>query len=281
MKKILLLCCLVAVFAFGCKGEEQKKTADLVYVNWAEGVAYTHLIKHILEKDLGYEVTITAADVAPAYAAVAKGNKDVYMECWPELHKDYLDKFQGKFEFMGDIYEGTICGLVVPDYVTIDNISELKANADKFDGRIVGIDAGAGMMKTTETIISEYDLGMELIASSGPAMTTALKKAITDKKWIVVTGWKPHWMFGRWNLKVLKQDGAKYWNQGVIKLVGRKGLSEEKPELAKFLNGFFMTDAQISSLMIDVNENDDINKAVEKWIGDNEEAVKKWVANVK
>ena len=281
MKKILLFCCLLAIVAFGCKGEEQKKTADLVYVNWAEGVAYTHLVKYILEKDLGYEVTITAADVAPAYAAVAKGNKDVYMECWAEMHKDYLDKYQDKLEFIGEVYKGTICGLVVPDYVTIDNISELKANADKFGGRIVGIDAGAGMMKTTEKIISEYDLGIELLASSGPAMTTALKKAINDKKWIVVTGWKPHWMFGRWNLKVLKQDGAKYWNEGVINLVGKKGLSEEKPELVKFLNGFFMTDAQISSLMIAVNENDDINKAVENWVSDNEDAVKKWVANVK
>ncbi len=28
-------------------------------------------------------------------------------------------------------------------------------------------------------------------------------EAIRKKQWIVVTGWSPHWMFGRWNLHYL------------------------------------------------------------------------------
>ena len=108
MKKLLFLFLAVAIFAAACKGKENKKTAELVYVNWAEGVAYTHLIKN-LENQLGYEVNLTA-DVAPAYASVAKGNQDAYMECWPALQKDYLDKYGDELITLGDIYRGTILG---------------------------------------------------------------------------------------------------------------------------------------------------------------------------
>jgi glycine betaine/proline transport system substrate-binding protein len=46
---------------------------------------------------------------------------------------------------------------------------------------------------------------MELVASSGPAMTAALKGAIDKGEWIVVTGWAPHWKFARYDLKFFFQ----------------------------------------------------------------------------
>jgi len=279
MKRLLLLLLALPILMIGCKEKQSKKSADLVYVNWAEGVAYTHLIQNLLENELGYEVSLIAADVAPAYASVAKGNNDAFMECWPGLHKDYLDKYGKNLVVLGDIYKGTICGLVVPSYVTIDNISQLKDNADKFDNTIVGIDAGAGVMNTTEQLIKDYDLGMTLLASSGPAMTTALKKAIANQEWIVVPGWKPHWMFGRWDLKILNQDKQKYWNEGAIQIMGRKTLPEDKPELAKFLGEFTITDTEISDLMVKINESDDIKTAVTQWVKDNPESIDRMLKN--
>ena len=40
--------------------------------------------------------------------------------------------------------------LVIPDYVTINSIEELNAEKERFSGQIVGIDAGAGIMKATD-----------------------------------------------------------------------------------------------------------------------------------
>ena len=34
-------------------------------------------------------------------------------------------------------------------------------------------------------------------------MTAALKSAIANDEEIAVTGWTPHWMFARWDLKYL------------------------------------------------------------------------------
>src|SRR6056297_1426517 len=153
---VILLVASTAVFAEGQQeeGAEPQKTANLVYVNWEEGVAYTHLAMVVLEDQMGYEVEITAADAGPAYTSVAQGDRDAFMETWlPVLHKDYVERFEGQVVDLGHVYEGTRSGLVVPQYVTIDKISEIDDHADKFGGEITGIDAGAGVMKTTEQVI--------------------------------------------------------------------------------------------------------------------------------
>jgi glycine betaine/proline transport system substrate-binding protein len=256
-------------------GEEppaEPKTADLAYVNWAEGIAYTHLAKVILEDKLGYEVTITAADVGPAYTSVAQGDKDAFMETWlPVLHKDYVEQYKDKVVDLGHVYEGTQSGWVVPTYVTIDKISELSEHVDKLNGKITGIDAGAGVMKTSEDVLEMYGLdSFELVSSSGPAMTAALSKAYDEEEWIVVTGWRPHWMFGRWDLKFLEQDEDKVvWKEGNIHIMGRLGLEEDKPELAQFLRNYYFTDAQLSDLMLKMNETEDLEAAARTWMNEN------------
>jgi len=258
------------------------KTADLVYVNWAEGVAYTHLAKVVLEEKMGYDVSIASADVGAAYTAVANGDRDAFMETWlPVLHKDYLDQYEDNLLDLGIVYENTKSGLVVPEYVTIDKISQLNDHADKFDNKIVGIDAGAGVMKTTNKVIDEYGLDLELISSSGPAMTAALKDAIDNEEWIVVTGWKPHWMFGRWDLKFLEQDeDKKMWKAGNIHIMGREDLAEDKPELEKFLRNMSFTDAQLADLMLKVREagdNASTESVVAEWMENNEELINSWI----
>lgn len=275
---VLLLFSLIAT---GCQTEEQtSKTADLVYVNWAEGIAYTNLAKNILEKKMGYDVTITSADVGPAYTAIANGDRDAFMETWlPILHRDYMDQFEDDIIDLGYVYEGTQSGLVAPAYVEVDSISNLNNYVEELDGQITGIDAGAGIMQTTQNVIDEYELDFELMTSSGPAMTAALSNAIENEEWIVVTGWQPHWKFGRWDLKFLKQDDDNVvWETGNIHIMGRLNLEEDKPELAAFLRNMKFNEEELGDLMVKVNESDeDVATVTEQWMNENEELVESWI----
>lgn len=264
----------------GCAQQQQTKTADLVYVNWAEGIAYTNLAKVILEDKMDYEVEITSADVGPAYTAIAQGDADAFMETWlPVLHADYYEQFKDDIIDLGKVYEGTQSGLVVPQYVSIDKISELNNVADRFDGEITGIDAGAGIMSTTKKVIEEYDLDLELVQSSGPAMTSALQRAIDNEEWIVVTGWKPHWKFGRWDLKFLEQDEDKMlWETGNIHIMGRSNLITDKPELAQFLSNMHLTDAELADLMVAIeNSEENAEDTARQWLQENEEVIQDWI----
>ncbi len=278
-----------AVFAGGSnESKDPAKTANLVYANWEEGVAYTHLAKVVLEDKMGYDVTITASDVAPAYASVASGDQDAFMETWlPVLHKDYIEKYGEDLVDLGHVYEGTLSGLAIPTYMYdagIKTISDLKKDeaVKKLDLTITGIDAGAGIMKTTENVVfDKYGLneaGYNLLASSGPAMMAALKDAYKNEEWIVVTAWKPHSMFGYFDLKFLEQDGEKVWGEGNIHITARKNIKEDKPELAQFLSNMILTNSEVGSLMVAIREsNKSEEDAAREWLKENEEVIADWI----
>ncbi len=288
--RVLTALIIIAAVA-SCKpggSDTDGETANLVYANWEEGVAYTHLAKVVLEDKMGFTVNITASDVAPAFAAVAGGDQDAFMESWlPVLHKDYWEKYKDQLTDLGHVYKGTESGLVVPDYMVEDGVTTISdlakpEVAEKLDKTITGIDAGAGVMKTTENdIMPMYGLdeaGYKLLASSGPAMMASLKDAIANEEYIVVTGWKPHSMFGMWDLKFLEQDKEKVWGVGNIHIFGRKNIKEDKPKLAQFLSNMELTTAEVGSLMVAIRESDkDTEEAARDWMMENEDVVADWI----
>ena len=71
-------------------------------------------------------------------------------------------------------------------------------------------------MTATEKTMQEYSnlSGWNLSSSSTGAMTTALDQAIKNKEDIIVTGWSPHWMFSKYDLKYLKDPKGTMGRQG-------------------------------------------------------------------
>ena len=284
MKTLAVLILAGFMTIAGCKKDaggsgsgDSKGTVKLAYVNWAEGVAVTHLLDAMLT-DMGYTVETTMADVAPIFAAVAGGDQDVMVETWvPVTHKTYWDKYGDQFEELAVWFDKARIGLVVPQYVNIDSIEDLNSIKDDLEGQITGIDAGAGIMKTTDKALEEYSLDYELVTSSGPAMTAALKSAIDKKEPVVVTGWAPHWKFARYNLKFLKDPKQVYGSVEEIKSICRKGFKQDMPEVAAIFAKMKFNGQQIGSLMDAVSQAEGSEEeAVRAWMEDNKELIDSW-----
>ena len=286
--KLFALLMIVMLAVAGCKnddgtgsstsGVDSKGTVKLAYVNWAEGVAVANLAEVILS-DMGYEVEMTMADVAPIYAAISKGDQDVMIETWmPVTHLSYWEKYGENFDEIGIWFLDARIGLVVPDYVDVESISDLNDAKADFDGTIVGIDAGAGIMKSTEKAIETYGLDYNLMTSSGPAMTAALKSAIDKQEAIVVTGWAPHWMFARYKLKFLNDPENIYGSVEVIKTIARKGFKEDMPEVSALFGAMNFDSEQVGSLMDKVSQADgDTTLVIREWMATNKELVDSWM----
>ena len=260
---------------------ESKGTVTIGYVNWSEGIAMTNLVSAVLQDKLGYQVETTMTDVAPLFASLSSGGTDVFLDAWlPVTHESYMNPYGDDLEDLGINYENAKIGLVVPSYLGIDSIEGLNGIKDALDGTIVGIDAGAGIMSSTTVAIEAYGLEYELMPGSGPTMTAALKKAIDAEEPIVVTGWTPHWMFARWDLKFLEDPQNVYGAAEYIHTVARKGFSADHPEVSAFLSRFSMTSKQLGDLM-GVLENDASGKdtldLMRDWISQNEELVDGWL----
>jgi glycine betaine/proline transport system substrate-binding protein len=174
---------------------------------------------------------------------------------------------------LGPNLEGTKIGLVVPDvtlgrqtaatglrnepYIKAESIADLSKFADDFYRMIVGIDPEAGIMKKTEEAMQAYGLDhFDLTKGSERTMTKALGEAISKQKWIVVTGWIPHWKFARWELRFLKDPKNIYGGKEHINTVVRKGLAEDMPEAFSFLDNFYWTPEDMGQLMIWIHDDD-------------------------
>ncbi|GKV56884.1 glycine betaine-binding protein OpuAC [Sporosarcina sp. NCCP-2222] len=99
---------------------------NLAYVAWDSEIASHNVVKTVLE-DMGYKVTLTQVEAGPLWTAIADGSADASLAAWlPVTHKTYADKFDGKFDELGVNMEGVKIGLVVPKYMDIDSIEDLK-----------------------------------------------------------------------------------------------------------------------------------------------------------
>lgn len=289
MKKTLKLLALMVVSVLlvgilsGCGGQEasqqdqkEKGTVELGYVQWDSEVASTNVVKKVLE-DLGYEVRITAVDAAPMWLGVGEGNFDGIVAAWlPATHKDYYANTKDKIEDLGPNLEGAKIGMVVPEYVTINSIEELNSVKDKFAGKIVGIEPGAGVMMATEAAIKDYNLDFELQSSSSAGMVAGLKKAVDQEEWVAVTGWTPHWKFSKWDLKYLEDPKKVYGEAEHINTIVRKGLKEDLPEVYDVLDKFYWTAADMEAVMLEIENGMKPEEAAAKWVEANQDKVKEW-----
>lgn len=268
----------VIIFILAVGGIDQAtattKTVRLSYVEWSETVAATNMVKTVIQEKLGYACEIIPMTADKMWQAVADGKVDGMVAAWlPTTHGHFYEQYKSQIIDLGPNLTGTQIGLVVPDvavgrqtassgqrnapYIKAQSISDLKKYASRFNRRIIGIDPEAGIMEKTRQAMREYGLyNYELIKGSEVSMTAELSNAIRKQRWIVVTGWEPHWKFGRWKLRFLKDPRNVYGGQEKIHTMVRSGLKDDMPDVYRFLDNFNWKPEELEQLMIWIKDDD-------------------------
>jgi ABC-type proline/glycine betaine transport system substrate-binding protein len=285
MKSVMLM--LTAILAIsviaGCSAGEEKKI-KLAYVAWDSEIASTNVVKHVLEEKLNYEVEMLQVDAGPMWTGVSDGSADAMVAAWlPSTHQSYVEDNEGKFVDLGPNLDGTKIGLVVPAYWDIASIEDLtnEAFASAVDYKIVGIEPGAGLMMATEKVLTEYALeDWELIESSSAAMATELQNAYEKQAPIIVTGWTPHWKFGKMDLKYLEDPKGVYGGPEQIHTIVRNGLDEDQPAAYTFLDQFIWTPEDMATVMVEIQAGATEEEAAANWVANNEAKVNEWIKGI-
>ncbi|MDD4700878.1 MAG: glycine betaine ABC transporter substrate-binding protein [Desulfovibrio sp.] len=263
------------------KDAKENKNLNMVYVEWDCANASSHLAKAVLEDKLGYKVELLPVTLPILWTSLATGDADAMVTAWlPSSHKDMYNKHKDDVEVLGKLTDGARLGLAVPDYVPLRSVEELKANADKFKGQIIGIDPGAGIMVLTEKLMKDYGLdNMELMEGSDAIMTSSLAEAIRNKEWVVITAWSPHWLFGRWNMHYLEDPKGSLGGEEGIYNVGRKDLKKDHPDAHAFLTKFaYANPNQLQQLMAwNKEKGADPMKNARKFMQEHPELVEAWL----
>jgi len=291
------LCVLMMSVAPHANAAEKMPTLRLVHTDWSSSVASANLLKAVFQEKLGIHCQLKSVTADKMWQAVAEGRADAMLSAWlPDTHARYHEKFRDQVVDLGPNLKGTKIGFVVPDvtlgrltagtgirnqpYINIDSIPELKTHADKFNHRIVGIEPEAGVMHKAREAMGAYGLdNFRLVESSEVSMVAELSHAIRHQKWLVVTGWLPHWSFARWSLKFLDDPKNVFGDQGHIHTVAREGLKQDMPQAFKVLDRFFWQPEDVGQLMLWIQEDDGrfpYEKAL-RWMRTHPDKIEEWI----
>ena len=256
------------------------KTLSIGYVDgWSDSVATTYVAAEVIKQKLGYDVKLQAVATGIMWQGVATGKLDAMLSAWlPVTHGEYWSKNKDKVVDYGPNFKDAKIGLIVPEYVKAKTIEDLKTDTT-FKNKIVGIDAGSGVMLKTDQAIKDYGLDYKLQASSGAAMIAELTRAEEKQDSIAVTGWVPHWMFAKWKLRFLEDPKGVYGAAETVNSIGSKGLEKKAPEVAAFLKKFqWASKDEIGEVMLAIQDGAKPDVAAKDWVSKHPDRVAEWTA---
>ena len=279
MRRLLGAAATLVVAMGSTLASADSKTLSIGYVDgWSDSVATTHVAAEVIKEKLGYDVKLQAVATGIMWQGVATGKLDAMLSAWlPVTHGEYWAKNKDKVVDYGPNFKDAKIGLIVPEYVKAKSIEDLKTDTT-FKNKIVGIDAGSGVMLKTDEAIKQYGLDYKLQASSGAAMIAELTRAEDKQESIAVTGWVPHWMFAKWKLRFLDDPKGVYGAAETVNSIGSKDLEKKAPEVAAFLKKFqWASKDEIGEVMLAIQNGAKPDAAAKDWVAKHPERVAEWV----
>lgn len=272
--KALYAAAMVGMTMMSAQAEE--KSITMGTMSWEDLTPITGITKKVLE-DKGYTVKVVSfSEWGIAYAALTKGDIQMLASQTDYVAQDYWDKNKNKLEKISPVSHGLFQAIAVPNYVTIDSMDQLNDNADKFGGKIVGIEPGSGLMRDAANSVKEYGLNLQLLEGSTAAMTAALKSAIDRKEWIAVTVWEPSWMMQKYPLKFLKDPKGIFPPAQSYYWIGKKGFSAEYPYAREVIASVYVPLADITAMNGAVSDGKTMDEAVAAWVESHADLLKRW-----
>jgi glycine betaine/proline transport system substrate-binding protein len=267
---------LAVLGAVAMPAHAEDKTISMGTMNWEDLLPISSITKKVLE-DAGYTVKVTNfSEWGIAYAALSKGHAQILVSQIDYIAQDYWNKNKNKLEKLSAVSHGLHDFIAVPSYVTIDSLDQLNGVADKFGGKIVGIEPGAGEMREIHDAISAYDLKLNLVEGSTAAMTAALKSAIDRKEWIAVALWEPSWMALKFDIKQLKDPKGVFAPPQTYFWIGQKGFAEAHPHAREIIASVFVPVSDITPINGAVKDGKTMDEAVNDWIKAHADLIKRW-----
>lgn len=270
--------CAGGVPAATLENGDRESLKIAVFNGWDEGIAASELWKAILE-DHGYDVELAYADPAPVYQGLSDDDYDVVLDTWlPITAWDYVEEYGDEMVDLGAWNEDAKLTIAVNEDAPIDSLDELAANAELFDGRLIGIEPGSGLNRVTQNeVIPAYGLdGMDYLTSSTPAMLAELSAATDAGENVAVTLWRPHWAYDAFPIKDLEDPEGTLGAAEGIHSFGGKSFEENFHTLSAWLKDFTMDTGTLASLenaMFNESGDGDYGPAVQQWIAQNQDWV--------
>ncbi|WP_447895987.1 choline ABC transporter substrate-binding protein [Vreelandella sp. GE22] len=266
-------------------------TVRFAEVGWTDITATTAMASEVLDA-LGYEPRVDTVSVPIAYAGMRNNDFDVFLGNWMPSMASISDPYveDGDVVRLVANLEGAKYTLAVPQYVYdagVTSVEDLAENAERFDSRIHGIEAGNDGNEMIEQMIEDdaYGLGeWQVVDSSEAGMLSELNTRVPNEEWMVFLGWEPHPMNTNFDMAYLS-DADDYFGPNLggatVHTNTRAGFIEECPNVGELLGNMTFTLEMENQLMAEImDEGTDPREAARAYLAEHDDVLEQWLEGV-
>ncbi|KAB0640370.1 glycine/betaine ABC transporter substrate-binding protein [Burkholderia stagnalis] len=212
----------------------------------------TNAMAGVVLKALGYRQDVSNLSLPITYQGLKKGQVDVFLGNWMPAQGPLVKPFVDERSI--DVLHANLSGakftLAVPDYVAaagVRSFADLERFADRFGGRIYGIEPGAPANQNIKRLLADHALGpanWSLVESSETGMLTQVERAVRDRRWVVFLAWEPHLMNTKFRLTYLSGGDAYFgpdYGGATVNTVARAGFAGQCANLARLFRQMTFT----------------------------------------
>ena len=238
----------------------------IAQTDYDEHVIQVEIFKQVVQKKLGLALEGIKVPSTEIFRSVAEEKVDATVAPWMPAEEVSFKKYASNLEDLGANLHGCKSGLVVPDYVTIDRIEDLKQYAANFENKIYSVQRATSLGTLLPKVIASYGLGFTIDYGDEMSVMDALERKIKKKEWVVITGWQPHWMFGTHSLKFLNDGKQIFLKDQYCATLGRKNLKQDLPEFYQILKDFKLDIHGINQALNNIYQGMTVEAAAQEYI---------------
>ena len=247
---------------------ESYKYVKIAHTEFAESIFQAEVLKEIVRQKLGIAAEGILVTNPETWKMIAEGKADVTMSSWlPYVDADLAQQYGAHVENLGPNLRGCKFGLVVPAYVTVKSIPEIKNYSGKFKNKIYALQRRTKVSQCTARALKEYGLSdFTIDYSDEETMLQAVGQAIQNNEWVVMTGWQPHYKFSVYDLKFLEDPNGVFGKEEHLTTLVRQDLRAENKELYEIIKNFKLNMVDVNNALYEIKRGASVKAVVMKYL---------------
>lgn len=246
------------------------------------------VVQEVLERS-GQPFVLVEGSHGDIYPKLGTGEIDILAASWlPNAHAGLYARVQDQTFMLSKLYSGAQLYFAVPEYAPaeVQSVADLSKPeiAAAFDKSILSIGTTSGLSIGAAKMMDSYGLraaGYEFKAGEARDWIANFRKAIDEKRNVVMPLWRPQWLNAVYKVRVLADPQKVYGDGDEAFLVARNDLkSKLKPEVLARLQRIVLSVDAVTEMdrMVNVDRLTP-RDAARRWIAANPERTVGWFPN--
>lgn len=225
------------------------------------------LLKHSLFKKFHIHLEGIEIPNNHLFKSLADGTVHLTLAPWMPSMKGYYETYKNQVKQLNVNTKACMMGLTVPSYFKVQTIEDLKKHVTAFKATIYSCKRTTYIGSMIPKLLSDYHLDdIEVVYMDEEDLFKTVSEKIDKKENIVFTGWKPHFLFGAFDLKLLHDKKSLFGiEENMVTFVHPK-LKTQYPDIYEYISNFTINADGLNKALYELESGQTYDVVIENYL---------------